>query len=345
MPRPRPLCDGADLRRDREGRARGAARPSCAAPGARAAPARLTAGVPLVLVQCKSFFDARRLSPLVPAGPAAGVRCVLRETAATFGRLEVAGWGANTMRAEFAVLTGIPGKRARLRPVQPLPRLCARADRLARLAPAQPRLSHGLPAPVRPQLFPPRSDLAGARVRDLSRHREPRRFAPAALLLRPGTGADHVLRVLDAEGPSVFIFAITMGNHGPWREAGPPIDPELRRNFDTAGLPQGGELLRYLDGLRRSDEMLQILLSGLQATPRRGGARVLRRPPAEPAPRLPSFRLRRSGQRLCRVAGRRPPILASSICRPTGCRASLSMRCARRGRSTGAGSPALVSAY
>ena len=27
---------------------------------------------------------------------------------ATFGRLEVGGWGANTMRAEFAVLTGIP---------------------------------------------------------------------------------------------------------------------------------------------------------------------------------------------------------------------------------------------
>ena len=44
--------------------------------------------------------------------------------------------------------------------------------------------------------------------------------------------ADHVLRVLDAEGPRVFIFAITMGNHGPWREAGPPINPELRRNFD-----------------------------------------------------------------------------------------------------------------
>jgi hypothetical protein len=28
-------------------------------------------------------------------------------------------------------------------------------------------------------------------------------------------------------------------------------------------MPQGGELLRYLDGLRRSDEMLQILMDGL----------------------------------------------------------------------------------
>jgi hypothetical protein len=55
-----------------------------------------------------------------------------------------------------------------------------------------------------------------------------------------------------------------MGNHGPWRGAGPPINPELRRNFDVAGLPQGDELLRYLDGLGRSDEMLQMLLTGLQ---------------------------------------------------------------------------------
>jgi phosphoglycerol transferase MdoB-like AlkP superfamily enzyme len=76
--------------------------------------------------------------------------------------------------------------------------------------------------------------------------------------------------VLDAEGPRVFIFAITMGNHGPWREAGPPINLELRRNFDGTGLPQGGELLRYLDGLRRSDEMLQILLTGLQRRHREG---------------------------------------------------------------------------
>ena len=30
------------------------------------------------------------------------------------------------------------------------------------------------------------------------------------------------------------------------------------------GLPPESQLLRYLDGIRRSDEMLQILLSGLQ---------------------------------------------------------------------------------
>ena len=76
--------------------------------------------------------------------------------------------------------------------------------------------------------------------------------------------ARHVLHVLEDEGPKVFIFVITMGNHGPWREAGPPIDGRLQQKFDPTGIPQGTELLRYLDGLRQSDEMLKILLSELQ---------------------------------------------------------------------------------
>jgi Sulfatase len=65
--------------------------------------------------------------------------------------------------------------------------------------------------------------------------------------------AGHILRVLDTEGPRTFIFAITMGNHGPW--------------FGPAG-----EWASYLDGLRQSDEMLRILVDGLA---RRGGDAML----------------------------------------------------------------------
>jgi phosphoglycerol transferase MdoB-like AlkP superfamily enzyme len=74
--------------------------------------------------------------------------------------------------------------------------------------------------------------------------------------------AGHILRTLDAEGPHCFIFAITMGNHGPWLSTEPPIDPAVA-GFVDDGIPQRAELLRYLVGLRRSDEMLQILIDGL----------------------------------------------------------------------------------
>jgi hypothetical protein len=84
--------------------------------------------------------------------------------------------------------------------------------------------------------------------------------------------ARDILRIVDSEGPRTFVFAITMGNHGPWPEKGPPIDPAVAALFDPGDIPDGASLLRYLDGLKRSDAMLQILIDGLQ---RRGGPAVL----------------------------------------------------------------------
>lgn len=223
---------------------------------------RSSAAVPLVLVQCESFFDARRLSPLVPADLLRGYDTCCA-AGGTFGRLEVSGWGANTMRAEFAVLTGIsdselgydrfnPYHAFARAPVASLAwRLRNQGYRTVCLHPFDRsffRRDLTLPA-LGFERFLGIESLGGSR-------RPPYCSDPEL--------AYHVLRVLKAEGPRVFIFAITMGNHGPWRESGPPIDPELRCRFDPTGVPQGGELLRYLDGLRQSDEMLQILRSGLE---------------------------------------------------------------------------------
>ena len=76
--------------------------------------------------------------------------------------------------------------------------------------------------------------------------------------------ARDILRVVDREGPETFIFAITMGNHGPWLAKGPPIDPDIAALFDPHDIPDGACLLRYLDGLKRSDAMLQILIGELE---------------------------------------------------------------------------------
>jgi hypothetical protein len=230
--------------------------------------ARPPAGVPLVLVQCESFFDARRLTPLVPRDLLSGFDACC-ESGATFGRLEVGGWGANTMRAEFAVLTGIPESElgydrfnpyhafARV-PITSLAwRLRTQGYRTICLHPFDRsffRRDLTLPA-LGFERFLGIESLGGSR-------RPPYCSDPEL--------AEQVLGVLDAEGPRVFIFAITMGNHGPWREVGLPIDPELRHQFDPEDVPQGGDLARYLEGLRRSDEMLQILLSGLRQRDREG---------------------------------------------------------------------------
>ena len=229
---------------------------------------RSVAAVPLVIVQCESFFDARRLSPLVPGDLLSGFDACC-QAGATFGRLEVGGWGANTMRAEFAVLTGIPEDDLgydRFNPYhafarEPLGslvwRLRSEGYRTVCLHPFDRgffRRDLTLPA-LGFETFLGLESLGGSR--------RPPYFSDPEL-------AHQVLRALDAEGPRIFVFAITMGNHGPWFEAGAPIDPELRRTFDPTGMPQGRELLRYLDGLRRPDEMLRILMDGLGEHRRNG---------------------------------------------------------------------------
>ncbi len=249
------LVYGVIARAERAGRrARHAALPT---------PALATANpaVPLVLVQCESFFDARRLSPSVPHDLLPGLDAC-REAGATFGRLDVAGWGANTMRAEFAVLTGIPERDLgydRFNPYHAFARtpigslawrLRAEGYRTVCLHPFDRgffRRDQTIPA-LGFERFLGRESLGGS-------SRPPYCSDPDL--------AHRVLRVLGEAGRRTFIFVITMGNHGPWLESGPAIDPDLRRSFDPAGLPQGGQLLRYLDGLTQSDAMLQILLQGL----------------------------------------------------------------------------------
>jgi hypothetical protein len=66
---------------------------------------KTAASRPIVLVQCESFFDARRALPALPRDflPGYDAAC----DGGGHGRLIVPAWGANTMRAEFAALSGI----------------------------------------------------------------------------------------------------------------------------------------------------------------------------------------------------------------------------------------------
>jgi hypothetical protein len=196
---------------------------------------------PVVLVQCESFFDARRALPSQPCDSLAGYDAMC--AGGNHGRLVVPAWGANTMRAEFAALTGVAEDALgydRFNPYHALAR-----------------------APLASQVW----RLRAAGYRTICLHPFDRRFFRRDLVM-PALGfetflgretlgggrrppylsdpdlARHILRVLDTEGPRIFIFAITMGNHGPW-------------------FGEGDELEVYLEGLRRSDEMIGILVDGL----------------------------------------------------------------------------------
>jgi sulfatase-like protein len=227
-------------------------------------------GGPIVIVQCESFFDARRLSPLIPRDLLPGFDSCCA-SAALFGRFAVPAWGAYTMRAEFAVLSGVPESELgydRFNPYYALARVPLESQvwRLRRagyrticLHPFDRRFFRrdlALPA-LGFERFLARETLGGSRAPP---------YCPDPDL------AGDILRVLADEGPRTFIFAITMGNHGPWLAKTPPLDPAVAGILDPAEVPGGGELLRYLNGLRRSDEMLRVLMDGMA---RRGSPSVL----------------------------------------------------------------------
>src|SRR6266446_2185382 len=167
---------------------------------------------PIILVQCESFFDARRLAPSIPRGLLPGFEACCA-AASLSGRLEVPGWGANTMRTEFAVLTGIPESELgydRFNPYYALARrpIASQVWRLRQagykticLHPFDRRFFRrdlAMPA-LGFEKFLGREAIGGSRTPP---------YCPDPDL------AQQILRVLDEAGPHSFIFAISIDNHG-----------------------------------------------------------------------------------------------------------------------------------
>jgi hypothetical protein len=219
------------------------------------------AAAPVVVVQCESFFDPRRLHPGVPADfiPAFAEGC---RTSAQWGRLTVPGWGANTMRAEFAVMTGLPEEAVgydRFNPYfafarAPLAslarRMRAEGYRTICLHPFDRtfyRRDHVMPY-LGFDVFLGEEAFAGAKR---SGH-----------YVSDPEVARVALDIVREEGPAVFLFAITMDNHGPW-ETGPHDGP-----VSVAALPATAEsasLAKFLSGVRRGDEMLSMITQSMSA--------------------------------------------------------------------------------
>jgi hypothetical protein len=216
---------------------------------------------PIVAVQCESFFDIRRLSPLVPPSTlSAFAECC--GSAAMHGGLIVPGWGANTMRAEFAFLTGISEAQLGYDRFNPYYRL-ARVPIASHVWRLRQAGYHTVCLhPFDRRFF--RRDLVMPALgferflahKELGASKKPPYQSDPEL-------ARQALRVLDDAGPETFLFLITMGNHGPWLKA--RLDSAIVAQLDPEVVPQMTALFGYLDGLKRCDEMLAVLMDGLKS--------------------------------------------------------------------------------
>lgn len=219
-----------------------------------------TAG-PIVLVQCESFFDARRLHPGIPADLLPNFDR-LRTTGMQWGGLHVPSWGANTVRTEFEVLTGLtqsqigmdwfdPYHRFADAPVDSLAwRLKKEGYRTICLHPfdrsfyRRDRVMANLGFDV----FLGEEAFADARVRNG--------------YIADGEVARLAATILAEKNPRTFLFLITMENHGPWREGLETRTVELAADMRMPSA-EYRSFMCYLEGLKSADAMLETLASAL----------------------------------------------------------------------------------
>ena len=217
----------------------------------------------LVAVQSESFFDPRPLFAGIRPEVLAGFDR-LKADAAAHGKLQVPAWGANTVRTEFAFLTGIDEDGLGVHRFNPY-RAVARGWRVPSLASYLKRLGyrtvciHPYPASFyqRDRVYP---RLAFDEFLDIRAFDDTMRFGP---YIGDTAVAEKVAAILgEAAGP-VFVFVITMENHG-------PLHLERVRPSDVDALysvppPDGcDDLTIYLRHLRNADRMIAKLRQTLE---------------------------------------------------------------------------------
>ena len=198
---------------------------------------------PLVLMQLESFFDARRLGNFVPSDLLPHYDQAIT-TAVCHGQFEAPSYGANTVRTEFAALTGLPEAVLGLDRFNPYAAYArVPIDSIAwrlRAAGFRTVCIHPFAGSFygRRKVMP---NLGFDEFRDISAFA---RYDRGSTYVSDLTVIREIERVLIENGPRTFIFAITMGNHSPWKRPMLGSAPEL---------PRGVAFARFLGGLAETD--------------------------------------------------------------------------------------------
>jgi hypothetical protein len=220
----------------------------------------------IVVIQSESFFDARRLFPgirqdLLPNFDKACAEATIH------GRLAVPAWGANTMRSEFAFLSGLAPASLGIHQFNPYRRITRQAlhalPAVLHEAGYQTTCIHPHPARFfrRDRAFP---NLGFNRFIDIHNFHGAGKFGP---YISDEAVTDQLLHELKADGKPSFYFVITMENHGPLHLE--RVSAAETDTYYTTAPPDGCEdLTVYLRHLRNADQQLGRLRAFLHTRTR-----------------------------------------------------------------------------
>jgi phosphoglycerol transferase MdoB-like AlkP superfamily enzyme len=213
------------------------------------------------MAQLESFFDPRRLHASIPRHLLPGYdQC--RRQAAVWGPLGVPTWGANTIRTEFAALTGLGSGALGLDRFNPYERFArTRVDALGWRMQALGYRTICL-HPFDKRFYGRHRAIPAL---GFERFIGPEAFSPARraeAFVNDAALAWKAAEVLADEGPDLFLFVISVGNHGPWL-ADRGLEDTEALPAPLQGLPEADALRRYLGGLRRTDAFFPVMMQAL----------------------------------------------------------------------------------
>jgi phosphoglycerol transferase MdoB-like AlkP superfamily enzyme len=217
----------------------------------------------VILIQSESFFDARRLSKSIDSSILRNFD-IARHESVQHGELTVPAWGANTMRTEFAALTGVDDLQlgyARFYPYAFVRQACASLASWFKQGGYKTLAIHPYYADFfgRERAF---KHLQIDRFVDIRSFADAPRAGP---YVADEAVADAIINALDEpRTEAAFIFSMTMENHG-------PLHLETVRAGEGAAFHSLGDdarwrdLTAYLRHLANADAMLGRLLASLRA--------------------------------------------------------------------------------
>ncbi|WP_374202402.1 LTA synthase family protein [Burkholderia cenocepacia] len=220
----------------------------------------------VIVIQSESFCDIRRVCDAVNSSGFAQLDRARRE-AVHYGELTVPAWGANTMRTEFAVLTGIPSAAlgyARFYPYAFVRRVCISLAHWFSRAGYATLAIHPYYVDFfgRNRVFPL---LGFEQFLDIGHFADAARAGP---YVADAAVAETIISTLNASGGKPrFIFAMTMENHGPLHlEQVLPGESSSRHTLGEDA--SWRDLTAYLRHIENADAMIGRLLDHLRTSDR-----------------------------------------------------------------------------
>nr|WP_298410843.1 LTA synthase family protein [uncultured Halomonas sp.] len=223
----------------------------------------------VIAVQSESFFDPRPWHDGINPEVLSAYDRLSRQ-ALSHGRLQVPAWGANTVRTESAFLTGLTPEALGVHRFNPYSQLSRRpmpnlASQLALLG-YRTLCIHPYPASfyLRDKVYPRLGFEGFLDIEAFSTADKQGQYIGDMALAHKVKAC-----LMDADPRPLFVFVISMENHGPLHLERP--DPASARRWYRRPPPQGcDDLTVYLRHLHNADRMIDSLATMLEQASRPG---------------------------------------------------------------------------